>query len=278
MVQGNPTVQERSLSVTFPVCDRSIGRFDGARESTQGRPSSCPSTCFGASSGGACGIVQAFLGTCQEAQAVVDRAREQKALHEAEVAEGEARYAKLLAEAATVDAPPVVAGDRTSGTDQRVGVGTRRVACSPIDPLNPKGSSRYMDGRPSPCRGHPTHAHFRHARSRRLDEPTQLRASQCDGVRGSSSRGQDWQFGGTRGKCVFHNSSRRVNGGGGQVVVDVESDRRGRRETSVCDRRQCKWSEAVMRESRYGFRGVRVGEASNPSPPTTRSRARGGGG
>ena len=45
----------------------------------------------------------------------------------------------------------------------------------------------YMDGRPSPCGGHPTHAHFRHARSRRLDEPTQLRASQCDGVRGSSS-------------------------------------------------------------------------------------------
>ena len=86
MVQGNPTVQER-LSVTFQtqsgwkaVCrratpsssheqaarangrgcgwgdrevegsDRSIGRFDGTRESTQGSPSSCPSTCFGASS------------------------------------------------------------------------------------------------------------------------------------------------------------------------------------------------------------------------------------
>ena len=29
-----------------------------------------------------------------------------------------------------------------------------------------------------------------------------------------------------------------------------------------------------MRESCYGFRGVRVGEASNPGPPTTRSRAR----
>ena len=39
----------------------------GARESTQGSPSSCPSTCFRASSGGAGGIVQAFLGTCQEA-------------------------------------------------------------------------------------------------------------------------------------------------------------------------------------------------------------------
>ena len=42
----------------------------------------------------------------------------------------------------------------------------------------------------------------------------------------------------------------------------------------MCDRRQCKWSEAVMREYRHGFRGVRVGEASNPGPPTTHSRAR----
>ena len=43
----------------------------------------------------------------ERAQAVVDRAREQKALCEAAVAEGEARYAKLLAEAATVDTPVV---------------------------------------------------------------------------------------------------------------------------------------------------------------------------
>ena len=129
-------------------------------------------------------------------------------------------------------------------------------------------------GMAHPCGGHPTHAHFRHARSRRLDQPTQLRTSQCDGVQGSSSRCQDWQFGGTRSKCVLHGSSRRVNGGAEQVVCDVESDRRGRRETSVCDRRQCEWSEAVMRESRCGFRGVRVGGASNPGPPRTRARAR----
>ena len=44
----------------------------------------------------------------ERAQAVVDRAQEQKALYEAEVVEGEAKYAKLLAEAATVDVPPVV--------------------------------------------------------------------------------------------------------------------------------------------------------------------------
>ena len=44
----------------------------------------------------------------ERALAVVDRVQEQKALYEAEVVEGEARYAKLLAVAAIVDALPVV--------------------------------------------------------------------------------------------------------------------------------------------------------------------------
>ena len=39
-------------------------------------------------------------------------------------------------------------------------------------------------------------------------------------------------------------------------------------------RRQCEGSPAVTRDSRYGYRGVRIGEASNPGPPRTRARAR----
>ena len=54
----------------------------------------------------------------ERAQAVVDRAQEQKALHEAEVVEGEARYAKLLAEAAIVDVPPVVSPQVTELQEQ----------------------------------------------------------------------------------------------------------------------------------------------------------------
>ena len=112
------------------------------------------------------------------AQAVVDRAREQKALYEAEAAEGEARYAKLLAEATC-------------------GLGRVRGGHRFFFFFNLR-SSQKMDWRPS---------HFRHARSRKLGEPTQLRSSQCDGVRGSSSRCQDWQFGGTRGN-VFSTAVR----------------------------------------------------------------------
>ena len=42
------------------------------------------------------------------AQEVIDRAHEQKAVYETEVAEGEARLAKLMAEAAFAQTPPVV--------------------------------------------------------------------------------------------------------------------------------------------------------------------------
>ena len=37
---------------------------------------------------------------------------------------------------------------------------------------------------------------------------------------------------------------------------------------------QCEGSPAVTKDSRYGFRGVRIGEVSNPGPPRTRARAR----
>ena len=61
-----------------------------------------------------------------------------------------------------------------------------------------------------------------------------------------------------QGASLFSTAVR--DGGAGQVG--------GRRQAERCDRRQCKWSE------RHGFRRVRVGEASNPDPPMTRSRAR----
>ena len=38
--------------------------------------------------------------------------------------------------------------------------------------------------------------------------------------------------------------------------------------------RQCEWSSAVTRDSQYGHRGARIGEASNPGPRRTRARAR----
>ena len=38
--------------------------------------------------------------------------------------------------------------------------------------------------------------------------------------------------------------------------------------------RQCEGLPTVTRDSRYGYRGVRIGEASNPGPPRTRARVR----
>ena len=37
--------------------------------------------------------------------------------------------------------------------------------------------------------------------------------------------------------------------------------------------RRCQWPESVTIQARYGFRGVRVGEASHPGPPRRRNRS-----
>ena len=178
MVQGNTTVQERSF-VTFQTqsgwraafrrattsssheqasrasgrrcswgdrevegSDRSIGRFDCSRESTQRSPSSCPSTCVGSSSGGAPGIVQALLGTCQEACGGGTGCCRQGSGTENSVrgrggrGRSEVREALGRGGCCRCSSSCLSTGDRTSGTDQCVGVRTRRSAC-PSDPWNP---------------------------------------------------------------------------------------------------------------------------------------------
>ena len=133
------------------------------------------------------------------------------------------------------------AGDRTSGTDQCVCVGTRRSACSPSDPWNPQRSSRYVDGRPSPVSrtSHPMPT------SDMQDLAGWMSQRNCE-LRNAMEFGDHLlvaKIGSLvgQGASLFSTAgSRRANGGEGQVVIDVESNRRGRRETSVCDRRQCK--------------------------------------
>ena len=50
-------------------------------------------------------------------------------------------------------------------------------------------------------------------------------------------------------------------------------DRNGN-QTPVHCCKQCEWSSVVIRDSRYGHRGVRIGEAQNPGPRRTRARVR----
>ena len=68
--------------------------------------------------------------------------------------------------------------------------------------------------------------------------------------------------------------SRRAHGWPIKVFFDVITDRCCRSEKPVHRCCQCEWCAAVTRESRYGFRGVKVGAASHPGPPRTRARAR----
>ena len=211
----------------------------------------------------------------ERAQAVVDRAREQEAVYEAEVAEGEARYAKLLVEAATVDAPPVVSPQVTELQERVNALVLERDAlrAAPVIRGIPKEVQgtwmgdlhRVEDIPPIPTSDMQDLAGWMSQRNCELRNAMEFGDPLLVAKIGSLV-GQ--------GASVFSTAVRDLNGGADQVVCDVESDRRGRRETTVCDRRQCEWSAAAMRESRYGFRGVRVGDASNPGPHRTRARAR----
>ena len=79
---------------------------------------------------------------------------------------------------------------RTSGKDQRIGVGPRHIALSFCHPKEFQKSSRNVDGlRSSPLVSKTsTHAHIRFTRSRKLDQPTPLRVARCDEVWGSFPR------------------------------------------------------------------------------------------
>ena len=78
------------------------------------------------------------------------------------------------------------------------------------------------------------------------------------------------------GSCASLWVRRRRDGVGAsfqnRICIDVRFDRGGRQETSSRDRRW-KWTMCIMRiwcksvRSKYGYRGVRVGEAINPGPP-----------
>ena len=246
MVQGNPTVKERSLSVKFQtssgrraVCRRTTpssgrGCCRGDREVEAAIAALGDSTAHANPFKEALRVAQARVSvrpveerveSCklflerarkrvERAQAVVDRASEQKVLYEAAVAEDEARCAKILAEAATVDATPVVSPQVTKLQEWINALVLERDAlrAAPVVQGIPKEAQgtwtgdllRVEDIPPMPTSDWQDLAGWMSQRN------CELRNAM---VRESSSRGQDWQFGGTRGKFVLHDGSRRVNGG-----------------------------------------------------------------
>ena len=96
----------------------------------------------------------------------------------------------------------------------------------------------------------------------------QLRDAERFGTRGCGHCCSLWQLGRTGRSNVGQSLARRPHEW--SVHVDVSSYQRGRFEEEVRRRRFARWP--VTRESRYGMRGFRVGEASNPGPPAHRVR------
>ena len=85
---------------------------------------------------------------------------------------------------------------------------------------------------------------------------------------------QDWTSGWARGQPTRINWQRCDHDRSIEVFRDVFVDRRSGSQTHVHCYKQFEWSSAVIRDSRYGHRGVRIGEAQNPGPPRRRARVR----
>ena len=187
----------------------------------------------------------------QRAQEVIDRACEQRALCEAEVVEGEAWLANL------------VAGQRTSKLSQlffrRSQSFRQRDAMRCVLPLQSRFQEKLKENLDSvlssPFRRYSAHTHLRRPGSCSLVEPTQLRVAQCNRVRGSSVRGKDWWFGWARRIVALHNETQFP---------------RRRRAITVSTRRRTVRAILMSRLAcgRDGLRGVR-GRGKSPRSSQT---------
>ena len=102
-------------------------------------------------------------------------------------------------------------------------------------------------------------------------ELPRLRIAERFGVRGRSHGCQSGSFGGTRVCQNGHVCPRRAYGRAGEVFSDVCFDRSSRGQEKVHRHHTDRW-ESGVRQSRYGLRSVRVGEASHPGPHGRRTR------
>ena len=239
MVQGNPTVQERNPLRHIPDPVRLEGQSAGVPpplRHTSKPPEQVAADVVGeierlkaaiaalgdstahanprvAQARALVRPVEERVGSVWSAQVVVDRAQEQKALYEVE---GEARYAKLLAEAAIVDVPPVVSPQVTELQDRINALVLERDAlrAAPLIRGIPKEAQgtwtgdlpRVEDIPPMPTSDMQDLAGWMSQRNCELRNAMEFGDPLLVAKIGS--------FGGTRGKLVFHGGSRRVNGGG----------------------------------------------------------------
>ena len=104
-----------------------------------------------------------------------------------------------------------------------------------------------------------------------MDQQPQLRVAKRSRIRGCALNSEDWHIVEPRCGVVGIHDSRRADGGEVQINIDVFVDRRSRCEAQMSG---CEHSidvaiqsrQSNVRNARYGYRGVRVGEASHPGP------------
>ena len=138
-----------------------------------------------------------------------------------------------------------------------------------------EGSATWMGSGP-PCVETFHRCHVRSAGSGTLDVRPQLRSPERHGGRRFVIDLEDWRSGVARGWAARDFEVRCFDGRPFEIFSDVIFDRDGRCQKTLRHRRdrRCRWPKSVTIQARYGFRGVRVGEASHPGPPRRRGRGR----
>ena len=248
-------------------------------EGPPGRPPRCSEQGQAATDPGSGGVVQDVLRTCTEGGSSSPGCDRQGHRAEGHIRIGggggstqtRGSPGRTCADASTTRDVFNCVGD--AGEDQHIGERARRsqIASRPTS----LKAVRQVDGRGSSLvRERSTNAEYQRARVGGMDQRPQLRTPQCGGVRRHEFGGQDWTSGWARGQPTRINLQRCDHDRSMEVFRDVFVDRCSGSQTPVHCYKQCVWSSAVMRDSRYGHRGVRIGEAQNPGPPRTRARAR----
>ena len=167
-------------------------------------------------------------------------------------------------------------GQGVADTDRSSGAGAR---CTEVCTTQAgwwwRRECRMVGKRSSMFGEHSTDAHVRSAGSGKVDVRPKLRSSERHRVRRSIIDLEDWRSGGSRGWAARDFESRCVDGRPFEIFSDVIVDRDGRCQKTLRHRRGrlCQWPVSVTIQARYGFRGVRVGEASHPGPPRRRNRS-----
>ena len=199
-------------------------------------------------------------------EAVIANAQEQKLIFEAELREGEARLLQLQAESEAQPEGPSVA-ELQSRIDQLI---QERDVLQKSPPKTALPGLWMADGSLPIVQEVPPMPEDRQDLERMVELP-QLRASERFRVRGRCHGGQSGSSGSSRvceDGCI---RARCPHERAGEIFCDVCSDRSGRRREEV-HRGNTDGGESGLRNSRYGLRGVRLGEASNPGPPGRRVR------